>query len=72
MAVRLLDWSCSISCLVFGFSKGPLLELGEIVGLRVGLGQSALVELGELRLITVVPGVPTIKSFLNLNMFLVA
>jgi hypothetical protein len=48
MVAILMDWSCKISCLVIGLSKGLMLELGGIVGLKARLGQSTLVELREL------------------------
>jgi hypothetical protein len=49
MVVRFMDWNCNIFCLVIGLSKGPMMELGGIVGLKVRLGQSTLMELGKLR-----------------------
>jgi hypothetical protein len=63
MVATLLDWSCDIFCLVFGFSKSLLLELGGIVGLRVGIGQFASVELRELGLTIAIPPLPTINLF---------
>ncbi len=42
-----------------------MLKLGGVVGLKVGLGQSTLVEggeLGELRPISIVPNLPSTKS----------
>jgi len=52
-----------------------MLELGGIVGLKVRLGQFALVEfgkLGKLGLVTIVFGLPSIKSYIHLNTFFVA
>jgi hypothetical protein len=75
MVVRFLDWNCNISYLVISLSKGLILELGAVVGLRVGLGQSTsmeLRELGKLRPITIVPSLPSTKYCLHLSMFLVA
>jgi hypothetical protein len=48
MVVRLLAWSCNISCLVIGLSMGPNMEVGGVHGLIVGLKQSTSMELGEL------------------------
>jgi hypothetical protein len=56
MVARLLDWGCNISDLVIGLSRGLMLELGGVPRLRVGLGQSALMELGKLGLVTIVLG----------------
>jgi len=56
MVARLLDWGCNISDLVIGLSRGPMLELGGVPRRRVGLGQSALMELGKLGLVTIVLG----------------
>jgi len=72
VVAKFLDWSCNIFCLIFGFSKGLMLELGGIIGLRVGLGKFASMELGELGFTTIVPSLPTIKSCLCLSTFLVA
>jgi len=44
-----MDWNCNIFYLVIGLSKGLMMELGGIVGLKVKLGQSTLVELGKLK-----------------------
>jgi hypothetical protein len=49
-----------------------MLELGRVAGLRVGLGQSTLVELGELGTNIVVLSLPSIKPYLYLSMFFVA
>jgi hypothetical protein len=56
MVARLLNWGCNIFDLVIGFSRGPMLELGGVARLRVGLGQYALMELGKLGLLTIVLG----------------
>jgi hypothetical protein len=49
-----------------------MLELGGVVSLRVGLGQFALMELGEVVPTIVLPGFPSIKSCFHLSTFLVA
>jgi hypothetical protein len=75
MVARLMDWSCKISCLIIGLSKGLMMELGGIVGLKARLGKSTLVELGklgELGLVIVVPGLPSIKYYFRLSTFFVA
>jgi hypothetical protein len=48
-----------------------MLELGGIIGLRVGLKQSTSMELGELGLVTIVPSLSSIKFYLCLSTFLV-
>jgi len=75
MVTKLMDWSCNIYCIIISLSKGPMLELGGIVGLKVRLGQFASVELGELRklgLATIVFGLPSIKCYIHLSTFFVA
>lgn len=75
MVTRLLDWSYNISCLDIGLSRSPMLELGGVTNLKVGLGQFASMELGKLqkqRPTTIVPGLPSIKFCFCLNTFLVA
>ncbi len=72
MVAKLLDWSCNKLCLIIGLSRGPVLELGGVASLKVGLVQFALMELGELGPITIVPNLPSIKSCLHLSTFLVA
>jgi hypothetical protein len=49
-----------------------MLELGGVVNLRARLKQPTLMELGELRLVTILLNLPLIKSCLHFNMFLVA
>jgi hypothetical protein len=72
MVARLLNWSCNISYLIIGLSKGLVLELGGITGLKVGLKQYALMELGELGSITIICSFPSIKFYFHLSTFLVA
>jgi hypothetical protein len=78
MVARLMDWNCNIFCLVIGLSRNPMLKLGGVLGLRVGLGQSASMELGELgklrelRPIIAIPNLPSIKSYHHLSTFLMA
>jgi hypothetical protein len=48
MVVKLLAWSCDISCFVIGLSMGPNMEVDGVDGLIVGLKQSTYMELGEL------------------------
>jgi hypothetical protein len=75
MVVKLMDWSCNIYCIIISLSKGPMLELGGIVGLKVRLGQFASVELGELGKLgfdTIIFGLPSIKSYIHLSTFFVA
>jgi len=75
MVIKLMDWSCNIYCIIINLSKGPMLELGGIVGLKVRLGQFALMEfgkLGKLGLVTIVFGLPSIKSYIHSNTFFVA
>jgi hypothetical protein len=70
-----MDWSCKFSCLIIGLSKGLMMELGGIVGLKVRLGKSTLMELGKLRelgLAIIVPGFPSIKYYFRLSTFFVA
>jgi hypothetical protein len=49
-----------------------MLELGEVGSLRVGLGQFALMELGELGSTIYIHGLPSIKYHLHSSTFLVA
>jgi len=72
MVVRLLDWNRNISCLVINLSKGPMLELGGVASIRVGLGQYASMELGKLGLATTISDFPSMICYICLSTFLVA